>query len=259
MVTFIVVILSATVISPAPGGGNRRRRSAAATTRAPAPHAVAAGGAGLRCAMFESMQLNSVEKALMNNPVRAAVQRLYEGPLLERLGGKVVGQRVLEVGCGRGVGTEIILERFAAAEVAAFDLDPDMVARARRRLRRFPADRVTVSVGDVTAIAHPAASFDAVFDFGIIHHVPNWPDAVREVARVLRPGGRFFFEEVTRHALERWAYRRFLSHPQENRFTPEGFVTEVERCGMTVAGNVVTRVFGDFVIGVATRQGAPTS
>lgn len=205
------------------------------------------------------MQLNRVEKALMNNPVRAAVQRWYEGPLLERLGGTVRGQRVLEVGCGRGVGTEIILERFAAGEVVAFDLDPDMVALARRRLRRFPANRVTVTVGDVTTIAAPAAAFDAVFDFGIIHHVPNWPDAVREVARVLRPGGRFFFEEVTRQALQRWAFRRFLQHPPDDRFSPAELVAEIERCGMTVGDNVVTRVCGDYVIGVATRQGGAGS
>lgn len=68
----------------------------------------------------------------MNNPVRAALLRWYEAPLLERLGGRVEGGRVLELGCGRGVGTEIILRRFGAAEVHAFDIDP-----AERSYRRF--------------------------------------------------------------------------------------------------------------------------
>ena len=53
------------------------------------------------------MKLNRVEKALMNNPARAMLQRWYEARLLERLGGRV---RVLEVGCGRGVGTTIRAE-----------------------------------------------------------------------------------------------------------------------------------------------------
>ena len=79
------------------------------------------------------MIMNAVEKTLMNNPVRAALQRRYEAPLLERLGGRTNSGRVLEIGCGRGVGTEIIFEYFGAYEVHAFDLDPDMVERASHR------------------------------------------------------------------------------------------------------------------------------
>lgn len=199
------------------------------------------------------MLLNRVEKALMNNPLRAAVQRRYEGPLLEQLGGRTEGLRVLEVGCGRGVGTEIILERFGAAEVRAFDLDADMVCRAEKRLAGHDRGRVQLRVGDVTAIEEPDASFDAVFDFGIIHHVPVWQTAVREIARVLKPAGRFFFEEVTRQALERWGYRTFLRHPRENRFNARDFVDELDRCGIAVGDRLVERCFGDFMVGVGRR------
>jgi ubiquinone/menaquinone biosynthesis C-methylase UbiE len=198
------------------------------------------------------MILNAVEKALMNNPVRATLQRHYEAPILEKLGGRVAGGRVLEVGCGRGVGTEIILSRFGADHVDAFDLDADMVERARRRLAGF-GDRVRLSLGDATAIAAEDSSYDAVFDFGIIHHVPDWRSAVREVSRVLRPGGRFFFEEVTQHALARWSYRRFLDHPTEDRFSGTDFVAEVERSGFRVP-RWTERFFGDFVFGVGFRE-----
>src|SRR3989475_8584879 len=105
------------------------------------------------------MKLNPVEKWLMNNPVRALIQRRYEAALMERLGGRIEGQRVLEIGCGRGVGTEIIFERFGAREVHAFDVDPDMVDRARRRLSPYPLDRLKLDVGDATAISEPDASF----------------------------------------------------------------------------------------------------
>jgi ubiquinone/menaquinone biosynthesis C-methylase UbiE len=197
------------------------------------------------------MKLNAAEKALMNNPVRALVQRHYEAPLLERLGGRTAGARVLEVGCGRGVGSEIILTRFGAREVVAFDLDLDMVSRARRRLARW-GDRVSFEVGDATRIPAPDAHFDAVFDFGIIHHVPDWREAIGEVSRVLRPGGRFCFEEVTRHALDRPTYRRLFDHPAEDRFSAEDLVAELERSGIVV-GRAVERFFGDFVIGVGER------
>ena len=201
------------------------------------------------------MKLNSVEKALMNNPVRALLQRRYEAALMERLGGRTEGMRVMEIGCGRGVGTEIIFERFGAREVHAFDLDPDMVGLARRRLSRFPPERLRLSVGDAASIGAEDASFDAVFDFGIIHHVPAWRRAVSEVARVLRPGGRFFFEEVTTNALGRWSYQLLFEHPAEDRFGGEEFVAEVEREGIVVGGNFVERLFGDFIFGVGRKGG----
>lgn len=203
------------------------------------------------------MLLNRLEKLTMNNAARAWVQRAYEGPTFERLGGSTSGAKVLEIGCGRGVGTEIIFERFGAAEVHAFDLDPEMVGLARRRLARYAdAGRLRLEVGDATSVDAPDASYDAVFDFGIIHHVPDWRAAVAEVARVLRPGGRFFFEEVTRQALERWIYRALFVHPTEDRFAADELVGELVRCGIELERPTVERAFGDFVIGVGRKSNA---
>ncbi len=82
------------------------------------------------------MKLNAIETALMNNPLREAIQRRFEARRLLEMGGPMRGGRALEVGCGRGVGVELILDRFGATEVDALDLDPEMVERARRRLAR---------------------------------------------------------------------------------------------------------------------------
>lgn len=199
------------------------------------------------------MLLNRLEKLAMNNPVRAWAQRSVEAPLLEALGGGVAGGRCLEIGCGRGVGVEIIFERFGAREVHAIDLDPRMVERARQRLARFPADRLRLGVGSATEIEAEDGAYDAVFDFGILHHVPDWQRAVGEVARVLRPGGRFFYVEVTRQALERRAYRLLFEHPEENRFDSGDLAAELGRRGVALARAPVERVFGDFVFGVGHK------
>ncbi|MGA8146830.1 MAG: class I SAM-dependent methyltransferase [Gallionellaceae bacterium] len=199
------------------------------------------------------MRMNRTEKFLMNNPIRAAMQRWYEAPLLERLGGRTEDMRVLECGCGQGVGTELIFNRFGAREIYAIDLDPDMIQRARKRLSGYPPERLKLEVGDVTALPVEDASFDAVFDFAILHHVPNWQSGVSEIHRVLKPGGRFYFQDVTTHALNKWFYQTFLEHPTENRFSGAEFIAELERQGIAVKGNFLERNRGDFIYGVGCR------
>ena len=195
------------------------------------------------------MRLNLAEKMLVNNPARRMVQGFYETPMLLRMTPSLQGKRALEIGCGQGFGIELILRKFGAASVTGIDLDPDMVARAQRRIvrRGLNAD---VSQGDAAAIQQPDASFDVVFDFGIIHHIVAWEEAIREVRRVLKPGGVFVFEEVSKQALDRWLYRTFLEHPEENRFTPQEFVAALERNGIAVGDSHVSFFFGDFLAGV---------
>ncbi len=200
------------------------------------------------------MLMNSVEKAMMNNPVRAALQRHFEMPRLLKMGGRVPGGRVLEVGCGRGVGTELILARSGAERVDAFDLDPEMVALARRRLRRH-GDRVRVGVGDVEHIDAEDGAYDAVFDFGIIHHVPDWRNALSEIHRVLKPGGRFYAEEVLEKFILDPLWRRVLVHPLEDRFSYECFRQALVESGFELVGSRQLR--DQFAWFVADRPALP--
>jgi ubiquinone/menaquinone biosynthesis C-methylase UbiE len=177
------------------------------------------------------MLLNRVEYLLMNNPVRAAIQRRFEARRLLHMGGPMRGGRALELGCGRGIGTELILDVFGADSVDAFDLDPRMVAHARRRLAAR-GSRVRLWVGDASAISVAAATYDAVFDFGIIHHVPDWRRAVAEVHRVLKPGGRFYAEEVLERFILHPLIRRLLQHPHSDRFDSAGFARELGASGL---------------------------
>jgi SAM-dependent methyltransferase len=180
------------------------------------------------------MRLTRLGKLGLNSPTRAFAQRRVVAPLLERLGGRVDGGRALELGCGRGVGGELILERFGAAQLELVDIDPDMVGRARRRLAGRAG--MCVSVGDATRIEASDGSFDAVFDFGAIHQVPEWPAAVAEVRRVLKPGARFFFEEVASPLL-RWTLRFTVDGwpPSQGRpFSREAFLSELEAQGLSV-------------------------
>ena len=143
------------------------------------------------------MKLNRLGRASMNNPARAWLQKKSIVPLFERFGGRGASGRVLEVGCGRGALVSTLRSRFEARDIVALDIDMRMLARARRTLRSRGERRAWPVLADVTALPAADASFDAVFDFGAIHFVAEWERALDEVRRVLRPGGRYFFEWVT--------------------------------------------------------------
>jgi SAM-dependent methyltransferase len=81
------------------------------------------------------------------------------------------------------------------------------------------------------------ATYDAVFDFGIIHHVPAWRTALREVARALKPGGRFYAEEVLAPFIHHPVWRRVLDHPMEDRFDRRGFEVGLAEAGLEVLGS----------------------
>lgn len=200
------------------------------------------------------MKLNLAETLLVNNPARTLVQRFYEAPLLRRLGGRLDGAHVLEIGCGRGAGVQLLLEQFGANHVDAIDLDPRQIARAQRRLGHKYGTRVALSVGSAESLPFPDAAFDAVFDFGILHHVESWQSAIAEIRRVLQPGGRFFFEEVTRAALNRWVYRMLLDHPVENRFSEAEFMAQLALNDLLPVATPHRILFNDIFIGVSRRQ-----
>ena len=179
------------------------------------------------------MKLNALEFALMNNPVRAASQRWLETPWLIGPRRSLAGKRVLEVGCGRGVGMEILFS-LGAAHVTGFDLDPKMAALAQQRVAKY-GDRAHVFVGDAEAtFGAPDASFDAVADYGIIHHIPNWSQALKEIARVLKPGGTFHFEDILRGFTSAWPMRALFDHPQATQFYGREFRAGLEAAGLRV-------------------------
>jgi ubiquinone/menaquinone biosynthesis C-methylase UbiE len=191
------------------------------------------------------MLLNRLEYLLMNNPLRAAIQRHVEARQLRRMGETTLGGRVLEIGCGRGVGAEVILDVFEAQVVHGFDLDRRMAGLARRRLAgRGPVARFWV--GDAAAIAAPDAAYDAVFDFGVLHHLLEWRLGVAETFRVLRPGGRLYAEEILAPFIRRT--RHLLVHPQHDRFDAASFRSALEAAGFrSIQSREIGRSFGWFV------------
>lgn len=97
-------------------------------------------------------------------------------------------RRVLDAGCGDGRYTRHILRRAdAGALVAGFDLSLHMLRRAARRLKNSRALHVSA---DLTRLPYPDACFDAVVCGWVLEHLPDPRPGLRELARVLQPGGK---------------------------------------------------------------------
>jgi ubiquinone/menaquinone biosynthesis C-methylase UbiE len=138
---------------------------------------------------------------------RNLYQERIEVPVMARALGLPDGRRVLEVGCGRGVAIPPLLQCLRPRRLVGLDVDPGLLVRAGGTLRRRDGD-VELRKGDVRQLPFPDASFDLVIDFGTCYHVGRRAQALREIVRVLSPGGLFVYE--TR-------LNQLLSHPVRSR------------------------------------------
>ena len=107
------------------------------------------------------------------------------------------GERLLEVGPGTGVYALPMAERVApTGMVAGLDLQQKMLDDLERRAARAGAPNVELRQGDATALPYEDASFDGAFLVTVLGEVPDRAGALRELRRVLRPGGRAVFGET---------------------------------------------------------------
>jgi SAM-dependent methyltransferase len=109
------------------------------------------------------------------------------------------GRRVLEIGLGLGSDSEQIIRR--GAVWSGIDLTPASVERVKQRLaiRRLPYEDVRCA--SALSIPYLDNSFDMAFSHGVLHHVPEIIEAQREIARVLRPGGRLVMMVYAKRSL----------------------------------------------------------
>jgi len=96
------------------------------------------------------------------------------------------GKRVLEVGCG--CGTDLLQFARAGAETYGIDLSPNSVELVKKRLNLY-GQKAEVRQADAESLPFPDEQFDLVYSWGVIHHTPDTSQAVKEIYRVLKPGG----------------------------------------------------------------------
>jgi SAM-dependent methyltransferase len=110
--------------------------------------------------------------------------------------------RVLDAGCGTGVGTEYLVHLNAQAEVTGIDLSERALATAAERCRRSGAERVSFRQLSIYDAAQLPGQFDWINCVGVLHHLPDPQRGIQALAAKLAPGG--IFHIFVYAAIGRW-------------------------------------------------------
>jgi SAM-dependent methyltransferase len=97
--------------------------------------------------------------------------------------------RILDAGCGSGVGTEYLVHLNPQADVVGIDLSAGTLAVAKERCQRSGADRVEFHQLSLFDVAQLPGEFDLINCVGVLHHTPDPIRGIQELAKKLAPGG----------------------------------------------------------------------
>ena len=170
----------------------------------------------------------------MNNPLRGFIQEKYELKILREMTSINNIQTVLEIGCGNGNGTKLIKKYFSPKNIIAIDIDERMINIAQNR---NIDSTILYKIMDASKLDFPDKQFDAIFDFGIIHHIPNWKDCLTELKRILKPNGELILEDLSIYSFtigigKLW--KILSSHPYDCMYTPKQFTEFMEESGFKI-------------------------
>ncbi len=131
---------------------------------------------------------------LLDNPLRRVV---FKPDRVVDAIGLSGAEQVLELGPGPGFYSVEIARRLTQGQLNLLDLQPEMLAKARRRLERAGFGDVSFTAGQASEeLPFPDGTFDLAFLAAVIGEVPDKPVCIRSLRRVLKPGGRLVFAET---------------------------------------------------------------
>lgn len=179
------------------------------------------------------------------------------------------GRDVLEIGVGMGA-DHLQWARATPRSLTGVDLTPRAIAHCQARLATYSLES-DLRVADAEALPFTDASFDIVYSWGVLHHSPDTARAIREVHRVLRPGGEarimvYHSQAIVgymlwiRYALMRlqpWrslaeVYAKHLESPGTKAYT---FAEARALCGMFKSVTLSSQLsVGDLMLGAAGQR-----
>jgi ubiquinone/menaquinone biosynthesis C-methylase UbiE len=192
-----------------------------------------------RCIMNRNQNEESHRAEIVDQFSRQAIPfaqvpgHLDATQILVELSGVTSDDQVLDVACGPG----IVSCEFArhARQVTGVDLTPAMIEQAQKRQRELNLDNVGWAVGDAVPLPYPDNSFSLVLTRYSFHHLLDPQQALSEMIRVCKPGGRIMVADVAIDAAKGEAYDRLeiLRDPSHiHALTTEEFAALFRNSGL---------------------------
>ena len=145
---------------------------------------------------------DDVPRAAMTHPGRETYTHGYGERMVQAMAGRAAarnlafflphlrpGMRVLDCGCGPGAITVDVADLVAPGEIVGIDIEPSQIEAARRRAAERGLANARFEVASVHELPFPDASFDAAYAHTVVQHLREPARALREIRRVLAPGG----------------------------------------------------------------------
>lgn len=139
------------------------------------------------------MKMSKLEKKFVNSERHArgnlkVVERFFQQIDLEGV------VNVLEVGCGVGSLASYLSDQYNM-NTTGTDFDPEQIKLAKSHYRK--GNSLQFQTASATNLPFTNTEFDMVLCFKVLHHIPDWPRALAEIGRVLKPGGYFLWNDLT--------------------------------------------------------------
>lgn len=144
-------------------------------------------------------------------------------------------KKILEIGCGNGAFTKLIIKYFDPDKIIATDFDERLISYADKK---YANSRVVFSQEDGENLSFQDNEFDAVIFNGVIHHIINWQKALQELKRVLKPGGELMCKEASTDTFKSTLFGRLMkkltAHPYSQMYTAKGFIDYLQISGFEI-------------------------
>ncbi|MFX1339747.1 MAG: class I SAM-dependent methyltransferase [Promethearchaeota archaeon] len=179
------------------------------------------------------MSIDTLDQMFVNSPLKKLMLKYFEFLIFKKFlhSQKIIlkNKTILEAGCGAGYGLKLIFQTFNPKYLYGFDILPEEVLLAKKK--NIPAK---IFVGDITNIKLPTNSFDAVFAITVLHHVPKYSEALKELNRVLKPGGVLLIDDLNKRAVDIFKIFFGVKHPKKARFEWFEFFNSISSAGFKI-------------------------
>ncbi len=159
------------------------------------------------------------------------IQQDIDKLALQLIRSQTQGKKVLEVGCGTGIWMQFLLPEVKSIE--GIDISPGMVKEAQKK-------GLQAKLGSAELIPYPNGSFDFIFSYRVLPHVPNLKKALTEIKRVLRDGGKAIVMFYNKNSMK----KIFLGQKMEDKvYTQFYTIRDIQRLDPSISFLSGTKIF----------------